>query len=170
MKSTCLYIFSGLPASGKSTLGQALAKKVSAAYFRIDRIEQGLLDICKYKVHGGEGYELAHAVARDNLQIGISVVADSVNPWGLTRNAWNQVAQSCSVDFVNIEVICSNRDEHKSRAETRKSEIKNLRLPTWEEIMNREYHPWTEKHVLIDTAGLTESESCELLFTKIGSV
>ncbi|WP_419831505.1 AAA family ATPase [Endozoicomonas atrinae] len=50
------YIFSGLPASGKSTLAQLLSKHLTAMYIRIDTIEQGLRDLCSLKVEG-ESYD-----------------------------------------------------------------------------------------------------------------
>lgn len=53
-----LFIFSGLPAVGKSTIAQYVAKKHKAVYLRIDTIEQGLRDLCNVKVQG-EGYRLA---------------------------------------------------------------------------------------------------------------
>ena len=126
MKQPTLFIFSGLPASGKSTLAKELAKKMTATFIRIDTLEQGLLDICKYKVQGGEGYESSRLIASDNLKLGNSVVADSVNPWEITRKSWNDVAISNQSLFVNIEVICSNSQEHKTRVENRNIEIKKL--------------------------------------------
>ena len=36
-----LFIFSGLPATGKSTLAQGLSKHIHGVYLRIDTIEQG---------------------------------------------------------------------------------------------------------------------------------
>lgn len=79
MKTPTLYIFSGLPATGKSTLAELLARRLGAAYVRIDTIEQALRDLCSVDVQG-EGYRLAYRVAADNLRLGISVVADSCNP------------------------------------------------------------------------------------------
>src|SRR5688500_2609583 len=106
MNQATLYIFSGLPASGKSTLARELAKKINATFVRIDTLEQGLKDICKFKNVEDEGYRLSHLVAKDNLSNGNSVIADSVNPWELTRKAWNEVASSVGAKYVNIEVAC----------------------------------------------------------------
>jgi len=39
-----LYIFSGLPGTGKSTLAKIIARKLNAVYIRIDTIEQGLIN------------------------------------------------------------------------------------------------------------------------------
>jgi hypothetical protein len=41
----------------------------------------------------GVGYEIGQAGAADNLALGRTVIADCVNPWPLTRDAWQQVGQ-----------------------------------------------------------------------------
>ncbi len=96
-----LYIFAGLPGSGKSTLSQRIAQELAAVYLRIDTIEQGLRELCSIEVQG-EGYRLAYRIAADNLRLGRSVVADSCNPIELTRREWEQVARDAGADFVNI--------------------------------------------------------------------
>lgn len=149
-----LFILSGLPGSGKSTVSQFLAKRYDALYLRIDTIEQGLRDLCHYDVEG-EGYTLAYKIAGDNLKLGLSVVADSVNPIVHTRKQWEEVAISNNSSFINIEVICSDKNEHRKRIETRITEVENLKLPTWEEVECREYHPWVSARITIDTANKT---------------
>ena len=42
MGKAFLFIFSGLPAVGKSTLAKFVLKEFGAVYLRIDTIEQGL--------------------------------------------------------------------------------------------------------------------------------
>jgi len=61
--------------------------------------------------------------------------------------------------FINIEVICSDKHEHKRRIKTRKSKIPGLKLPTWKQGENREYHPWHCYRIKIDTA-LKSIHSC----------
>ena len=162
-----LYIFSGLPAAGKSALSKLLAEKIKAAYLRIDTIEQGIRELCSFKVQG-EGYRLAYRIAADNLRRGVSVIADSCNPWELTRKEWEKVAVENNARYVNIEVICGDKTEHQSRSETRTSEVPGLKLPGWREILAREYHPWTKDHILIDTAGKTPEQSFEELLGRLG--
>ncbi|MDA0150201.1 AAA family ATPase [Vibrio sp. LaRot3] len=160
---TKLYIFSGLPASGKSTLAKRLAKHYSAMYIRIDSVEQGLRDLCNYSVEG-EGYRLSYRLIRDNLLLGNSAIADSCNPIPLTREEWQQVAIDANADFINIEVSCSDMLEHQHRVENRVNEVANLQLPTWQQVLDREYHPWSGEVIRIDTAGQTiEASFCELL-------
>ncbi|HTL12820.1 MAG TPA: AAA family ATPase [Bdellovibrionota bacterium] len=148
----CLYIFSGLPGSGKSTLARALSQHLRAAYVRIDTIEQALRDACGITDIGGKGYELAYAFARDILSAGSDAVADSVNPLTITRRAWESAATSGGARFVNIEVVCADPAEHRRRVEGRRSEVPGLKLPTWDQVVSREYEPWKNSVPRIDTA------------------
>lgn len=63
-----LFILSGLPGSGKSTLSQFLARKYKIPYLRIDTIEQGLRDLCHMDVVA-EGYELSYRIAAEHFSI-----------------------------------------------------------------------------------------------------
>ncbi|MDR0681158.1 MAG: AAA family ATPase, partial [Dysgonamonadaceae bacterium] len=123
-----LYIFSGLPGAGKSTLAKYLAKKINAVYIRIDTIEQVLRDLCNINVQG-EGYRLAYRIVEDNLKIGNSVVSDQCNSVKLTREEWKNVALKNNCEYINIEILCSNKMEHKRRIENRETEVENLKLP-----------------------------------------
>ncbi len=161
-----MFIFSGLPGSGKSSLARLLKREYGAVWLRIDTIEQGLRDLCGFEPQG-EGYRLAYRIAADNLRAGLSVVADSCNPWELTRREWEAVAVENGAVAVNIEVVCSDREEHRRRVETRTSEVAGLKLPAWEEVEAREYHPWARKHIIIDTAGRAIGQSFEELNRKI---
>ena len=153
-----LYIFSGLPGSGKTRLSQALARHLPAVHLRIDTIEQALRDLCGIDVEG-EGYRLAYRVAADNLRLGFDVIVDSCNPIRLTRDEYEDVARSAGADFRNIEVVCSDEDEHRRRVESRDSDIPGLKLPSWEDVRRREFHPWHKERIVVDTAAKTADES-----------
>lgn len=164
--SPILYIFSGLPGSGKSSLSKLVARELHAIYLRIDTIEQGLRDLCSFDVEG-EGYRLAYRIASDNLRLGLSVVADSCNPVEPTRREWEQIARESHADYRNIEVICSNLTEHRHRVENRISDVQGLRLPTWSNVERREYHAWTVHRIVVDTSGKTENECANELLSKL---
>ena len=153
-----LYIFGGLPGTGKSTLAQLLARSRQAVLVRIDTIEQTLRERA-IEVKGPEGYVVGYNIAADNLQLGLSVVADSVNPISITRTAWRGVAKRAGVEFVEIEVICSDRAEHRARVESRVTDIQGFKLPTWNEVVSREYETWLAGQIVIDTAAQTVEQS-----------
>jgi predicted kinase len=146
-----LFIFSGLPGTGKSTIAKHLSSIFKAAYFRIDTIEQGIRDLFSVNITD-EGYKFTHLLCKDNLLLNNNVVADSCNPFELTRREWENVAKTCNSHYINIEMVCKNTEVHKSRIENRKNEVVTLELPTWNDVLHREYHPWTQEHLVIDTS------------------
>jgi predicted kinase len=148
-----LIALGGLPGSGKSSLALGLAASVGALYLRIDTIEQAIRNASGAgQPVGEEGYCVAYAVAEDNLRLGQIVIADSVNAFRETRNAWREVAGRTGSIFLEVEVVCSDAAVHRERVETRRVGIAGLKLPTWEEVLAREYEPWDRDHVVVDTA------------------
>ena len=147
-------------------MSELLSRRIGAAHLRIDTIEQALRELCSVAVQG-EGYRLAYRVASDILKEGVSVVADSCNPIELTRREWEQVALDVGARYVNIEVICSDTQEHRRRIETRTSTVLGLRLPTWQEVETREYHDWTVRRIVLDTSQRSKVECIEELLSKL---
>jgi predicted kinase len=145
-----LIVFAGLPAVGKSTIARALAQALGAVWLRVDTIEHAIArpstDVAD------AGYRAAYALASDNLRLGLTVVADSVNPLTVTREAWREVARQAGVGHLDVEVICSDASLHRRRVETRPADIPGHVHPTWLEVTEREYHPWDRERLLIDTA------------------
>ena len=137
-----------------------------AAHLRIDTVEQALRELCGIAVEG-EGYRLAYRLAADNLRLGLSVVADSCNPVELTRSEWEAVARNAQARCVNIEIICSDKHEHRRRVEARKATVAGLILPTWNEVERREYHDWTRERIVVDTARKTEDGCFDELLSKL---
>lgn len=151
-----LIVFGGLPAAGKTTLAQAVARERQATYLRIDVIEQALSG--PESVAGGvgpAGYLVAYALAESNLRIGGTVVADSVNPLAITREAWRRTAAAAGSTVVEVEVACSDQSEHRRRVETRIVDVAGLVPPTWQQVVAHEYQPWAGERIVIDTADRT---------------
>jgi predicted kinase len=146
-----LVILSGLPGAGKTTIARALARATGATHIRIDTIEQARRD-AGIAVVADEGYRIAYALAEDNLRLGQTVIADSVNPLTITRQAWHDVAERAGVKNIDVEIVCSDKAEHRRRIETRHPDIDGHKLPTWNDVTAREYDPWPTERILIDTA------------------
>ena len=153
-----LIVFSGLPGVGKSAIARELARTVGAVHLRIDSIEQALRN-AGYRVES-EGYVLAYTVAEDNLRVGRTVIADCVNPWPLTRMAWRSVAERVAgVATLDVEIICSNAAEHRRRVESREPDIAGHALPTWQDVVERDYQAWDRERLVVDTAAPDVSAS-----------
>lgn len=161
-----LYIFSGLPGTGKSTLSSALSQEIRGTYLRVDVIEQAMRNAGVW-VDGPAGYIVCYEIASQNLRLGLDVVADTVNPILETRQAWRDVAKSLSVPFVEIEVVCSDEYEHRVRIASRVADIPGFVLPTWNDVEGRQYDDWDRDHIVIDTAHKSVAESLITLGEKL---
>jgi predicted kinase len=153
-----LIIFGGLPATGKTTLARGLARDLGAVYLRIDTIEVAIAQTEDVSI-GEAGYRVGYAVAEENLRLGLTVVADSVNPLRMTRDAWRNAARRAGVAFVDVLVVCSDPVEHRRRVEKRKADNAASDGLTWHDVATREFEPWDGEHILIDTAGQTADQS-----------
>ncbi len=116
---------------------------------------------------GPDGYLAGYAIAADNLSLGRTVVADAVNPIDLTRDAWRTVGERAGVPVVEIEIACSDRAEHRRRVETRVADIDGLVMPTWQNVLDRDYRPWTRDRLVVDTAGRTPEDCVEEIVDRL---
>ncbi len=142
---------------GKTAIAVGLARAPEAVHLRIDSIEQALRN-SSATISGPEGYLVAYALVADNLRLGRTVVADSVNPVETTRGAWREVALRAGTRYIEIEIVCSDQAEHRRRVELRIADIAGHQIPTWQQVCDREYEPW-QAGIVIDTAGQHIEES-----------
>ena len=162
-----LVVMSGLPGVGKTTIARELTRATGAVYVRIDSIEQVMRN-AGWQVEG-EGYRVGYAVAEDNLRLGRIVVADCVNPWPLTRSEWRFVADRVGVRAVDVEIVCSDATEHRRRVESRAADIDGHRLPTWSDVIERDYRAWNVDRLVIDTARLNVEQSVRTILSVVSS-
>ena len=156
-----LIVLSGLPGTGKTTVGRELARRLNAVFLRIDSIERPMI-AAGWNVEG-RGYEAAQAVAEDNLRLGNTVVADCVNPWPMTRAAWHAVAGRAGARAVDVEFVCSDTDAHRRRIEERRAAEPEAGWPAWQDVIDRDYRPWDTDRIVIDTGALSPERAVETL-------
>lgn len=166
-----LVVVGGLPATGKSTVANLLAERLRAPYLRLDRIEQAIVawSALDHPV-GVVGYGVAYALAGEQLSLGLDVIVECVNPLAVTRDAWLSTAEDTGSIALEVELICTNRLEHRRRVETRVSDVEGLLKPAWEQVAAREYEPWHRPHLLIDTAYVSAAEAAEHIATETAAI
>lgn len=106
---------------------------------------------------------MGYGVARDNLVLGHTVIADSVNPLLITRQSWRQAAMDSGCRWVDVEIVCSDLALHRRRAESRVVDVPGLIAPDWPAIVSREYDAWDSEPLRIDTAKHTVEEAVALI-------
>lgn len=155
-----LIIVGGLPAGGRTTLARLLAVRIGAVHLRVDTIEQAIVrsGVARHPV-GPVGYVVGYALAEEHLRQGLTVIAESVNPLTITRDAWRDTAGRAGVPAVEVEIVCSGPDEHRRRVASRSVDIPGLPLPDWEQVVGREYEPWNHDRIVVDTAGQGPEDS-----------
>jgi predicted kinase len=165
-----LIILGGLPGTGKTTIARELARQLDGVHIRIDTIEQAIRDsgIAEGPMNDA-GYRVGYAVAEDNLRLGRFVIADSVNPIAASRDAWRAVAKRAGKRAIEVEMVCSDAERHRERVEARVGDIPDHQVPTWQEVLDRDYQPWQGDRLVIDTALLRVEQSVKLIRLRAGA-
>ena len=164
-----LIALSGLPGVGKTTIARALATRIGAVHIRIDSIEDARRRLAKrVEPMNDAGYVVGYAVAEDNLRLGLTVIADSVNPWPETRDAWVAVATRAGVRAAEVEIVCRDRNEHRRRVESRLQAESGA--PTWPDVVARDYRDWSRARLVVDSAGRSVADAVDAIETAIRSI
>ena len=155
MTSQKLILVSGLPGSGKTTVADGLSRSLSIPVFSIDPIEAAMWrnGIARDQT-GVAAYEVAAALADEQLRLGHSVIVDAVNPIEAPRQGWRNLAAKYRADLKIIECVCVNETTHRQRIEARIRNIEGMPEIPWSRVLERraEYEPWTDERLTLDTS------------------
>jgi len=141
-----LISLSGLPGVGKTTISKSLSARSKAVHLRVDSVEAALKRSV-LNIHPAEdaGYLAIASIAKDNLLLGIDVIADTVNPLEITRELWALTAATASAQLLNVEVVCSD--------------VEGLVVPDWKAVSAREFEQWHTDRLVVDTS-VSSIEEC----------
>lgn len=149
-----LIVMAGLPGSGKSSVAEALGRRLAAPVVSVDPIEAAMwrAGVARDQPTGLAAYVVAEAVAGGVLALGQTVIIDAVNAVEAAREQWRSLAGRSGVPVAFIEVVCSDPLVHRRRLEGRSRGIDGLLEPTWEAVerLRDEFAPWTDHRLVLD--------------------
>ena len=152
MKST-LIIISGLPSTGKSTIAEALGKKLKFPVFSVGPIESAIIqaDITKNFATGLAAYLVAKNLATEQLKLGLSVIIDAVSPVQEARDMWLKISNKYHAQLKIIECILDPKI-HRARIEQRVRNLPGFPEVTWSDVekQRKEFLPWEESRLVLD--------------------
>lgn len=166
-----LIVLAGLPGSGKSTMARLIAMHTGAVWLRVDVLEAAMIaaGISRSFETGLAAYIGVRDQARDHLLLGRWVIVDAVNGVEEARKMWRDLSVELSVNRWVVELVCSDLVEHRRRVESRTSPTPPLPMPTWEEVLCREYVTWKEPVLTVDTA-LAVEDSLNLILAYLRGI
>ena len=152
-----LIIFTGLPGTGKTSIAEAVARELGIPVFAKDWLEATLIR-CELKPAengprlGSAGYRLITTLAERQLQLGQSVILDSVASTLSIRAEWRALAQAHRADWRVIECICSDEAAQRNRLGVRQRGIPDWHELDWAEVerVKAYYAPWDEERLILD--------------------
>jgi chloramphenicol 3-O-phosphotransferase len=106
---------------------------------------------------------------QEQLELGLDLIVECVNPAALTRDAWVESAELAGAKLVEVEVICSDEDEHRRRAEARSSDVEGLVKPTWTAILDRDYEPWLRTPLVVDSATTSPHSAAQRIASRMAA-
>jgi predicted kinase len=150
-----LIVVGGLPGAGKSSLADALAKRLQAPVFTKDRIEASLwrngvtADANSWQV----AEDLLTTLAGEQLRRGQPAILDTVARTAQSRDTWRDLALEHGAGFVLIECVCSDVDLHRQRIEGRDRKIPGWYEVTWEEVerVRGRWEAWPDDRLVLDS-------------------
>jgi predicted kinase len=161
-----LWVFCGLPATGKSTLAEALSEVLSIDSFHSDRIrKEDRFSTGHHVVPFGQElyrpgmrqrvYTKLLAMAQDTLKAGHSVILDGTFSHRKWRDEARRLSDDLDTNFVLVECLCQEKNIcSRLKKREKKAGLSDARLEHLSQI-SKEFEPVLEFpreiHLKVDT-------------------
>jgi predicted kinase len=140
-----LIVMTGLPATGKSKIAEALGRELTIPVFALDWL-RGVLrrHEIEPEKEGYAAYDMLLSLARRQLMLGQSAILDSVLTPASVRVAIRDMAIDYHVPVYGIWTHSSDEELHKARLLERKRGIPNWPELQWDEVqaVAKRYSVW----------------------------
>jgi len=165
-----IYIFRGKAATGKSTLSDMLARKLSIPIIRKDDIIDALKqteDTDKELVNNRVCYNILHKMIQTNLDLGASFIMDIACGDRKTAKFFFDRLDFRDNKIVSFFVTCSDENEWRRRHEERiKNPQPNQVFASFERVVEHykdgDFAPFEHEYI-IDTASALEKSFEEVM-------
>lgn len=149
-----LLVFSGLPATGKTTLAKKVARKINAEVLRTDAIRKEIIREPKYTEEEKElVYREMFSRAEKLISSGKNVILDANFYRQSQRDETRKIAGRTGTKFFLIEAICPE-DKIRGRMKLRKKsgdESDAKKMEIYYKI-KRAWEPISGPHIVVDTS------------------
>jgi predicted kinase len=150
-----LIAMSGLPGAGKSSIADALGRRLAAPVLSVDPAEAAMwrAGIDRGQPTGLAAYIVVEALAAEILALGQTVIVDAVNDVPEARGQWRGLAARRGVPLCQIEVVCPDPALHRRRLEARRRDIDGFDEPTWASVEARRanFDTWRDDRLVLDS-------------------
>ena len=150
-----LIVLSGLPATGKTAIAEAVARDLGAVLLSVDPVDSALASVGVEEPGppGLAAYAVVEALAEHNLLLGGTVVVDAVNAVGEAKTFWIELARRCGARLLAVETVLADPALHRERLAGR---VRDLAIdePTWDAVTLRreEWVAWPFAPLTVDAA------------------
>lgn len=116
-----LVAMTGVPATGKSAIADAIGRHLPAPVFSVDPLEATLNRAGITRDHRSDyaAYDLAAMLTEAQIVAGQSAVVDAMNGLPHLRDWWRDIGARHGVHVVVLATTCSDRGLHRQRLEQR---------------------------------------------------